>query len=341
MSTKKPAFSVLTPVWNGLPYIKECVDSVLLQDFQDWELIISDNGSTDKTRDYLDTLTDPRIQVYKQEKNLGIDGNLNFLFTKASAPVAHVLCADDYFYPGALGMILQEWESRPANTAFIGFNWKKVIEHSILAGYAYHLLPKRLDPKESQLAFFLFGNMPGNLSNVTCDVEMVKATGGFNEKLKQAGDFEIWARITRNKSMILSDTETVYVRRHDNTATKYLNKQGQLFSEHVEIYEKLIEQLSTYIDRKKLIDYFNIETCSFHLRHAIKALFFGEVANIKMYLGAKSPIFWPPWKRFFVCLPFALYETGRMHLNVSMARKLWNENEELGPLPKSTTNAVV
>ena len=341
MSLKKPAISIVTPVWNGLPYINECVDSVLSQDYQDWELIISDNGSTDKTREYLDTLTDPRILVYKQETNLGIAGNLNFLLTKASAPVAHILCADDYFYPGAIGMILHEWESRPANTAFIGFNWKKVIEQSIQARYSYSLLPKRLDPQKSQLAFFLFGNMPGNLSQVTCDVEMVRATGGFNEGLKQACDFEFWARITRNKSMILSDTETVYVRRHENTASIYLNKQGQLFAEQVAIYEKLVDQLSTYIDRKKLIDYFNIGICSFHLRAAIKAIFLGELASIKMYLGTKSPILWPTWKRFFVCLPFALYETGRVHWIISMARKLWDENQELGPFPKSTTNAVV
>ena len=72
-----PTISILTPVWNGLPYIKECVDSVFAQEFQDWELIISDNGSTDGTRDYLDTLKDQRVRIFKQEKNLGIDGNLN------------------------------------------------------------------------------------------------------------------------------------------------------------------------------------------------------------------------------------------------------------------------
>ena len=48
-----PAISILTPVWNGLPYVKECIASVLAQEFQDWELLIGDNGSTDGTREYL------------------------------------------------------------------------------------------------------------------------------------------------------------------------------------------------------------------------------------------------------------------------------------------------
>ena len=48
-----PAISIITPVWNGLPYIKECVESVIAQDFQDWELIIGDNASEDGTSEYL------------------------------------------------------------------------------------------------------------------------------------------------------------------------------------------------------------------------------------------------------------------------------------------------
>ena len=319
-----PTISILTPVRNGLPYIKECVESVFMQDFQDWEFIISDNGSTDGTRDYLDTLKDPRVKIFKQEKNLGIDGNLNFLFTKANSLLAYTLCADDYFYPGALKLVLKEWETVSSDTAFIAFNWKEVVNHSTMARYSYEILPKNLDPAKSQLAFFLFGNIPGNLSNVSCKVDVIRTSGGFDERLTQAGDFEIWARITRTQGMVLSDTEISFVRRHENTATLYLNKQGQLFAEHISIYEKLVEQLSPRFDRKKLINYFNLEICSFHLRHAIKAVIFGHSANMKIYLSNKSSIFWPNWKRLFLCLPFALNETVRMRLLVAMAGKFIN-----------------
>lgn len=328
MSLKKPAISIVTPVWNGLPYLKECVDSVLTQDFQDWELIISDNGSTDGTRDYLDTLVDPRIQTYKQEKNLGIDGNLNFLFSKASGDIAYTLCADDYFYPGAIRKIVNEWSLVPPNTGFIGFNWKEVIKHSINARYSYEVLPKVLGPGFAQLAFFLFGNMPGNLSNVSSKVSAVVGGGGFNEAFQLAGDYEMWSRLARTHTMVLSDTETCYVRRHEGVATNYLNKQGQLFNEHVIIYEKFVEELSVYCDRKKLIDYFNIELCSYHLRDSIKAIAYGRSANIKRYLTVKSPIFWPTWKRFFGCLPFALYESGRLRYVNSRAAELLKDFEK-------------
>ena len=60
-----PAISILTPVWNGLPYIKECIESVLSQDFQDWEMIIGDNESDDGTSEYLRSFTDPRIKSFQ------------------------------------------------------------------------------------------------------------------------------------------------------------------------------------------------------------------------------------------------------------------------------------
>ncbi|WP_432713823.1 glycosyltransferase family 2 protein [Pedobacter sp.] len=71
--TSQPSISIITPVWNGLPFIKECIDSVLSQDHACWEMLISDNCSTDGTRAYLDTLKDPRIKIFKQESNLGIN----------------------------------------------------------------------------------------------------------------------------------------------------------------------------------------------------------------------------------------------------------------------------
>jgi glycosyltransferase involved in cell wall biosynthesis len=271
MSLRKPAISIVTPVWNGLPYIKECVESVLTQDFQDWELIISDNGSTDGTRDYLDTLVDPRIQIFKQEKNLGIDGNLNFLFTKPSSDIAYTLCADDYLYEGAIGRIVKEWSLVPPDTGFIGFNWREVIKHSINAKYSYEVLPKVLRPGFAQLAFFLFGNLPGNLSNVSSKVSAVVASGGFDDDFRLAGDYEIWSRLSRTHTMVLSDTETCFVRRHEGVATNYLNKQGQLFNEHIRIYEIFVEELSDTCGRQNLIDYFNVEVCSYHLRDSINA----------------------------------------------------------------------
>src|ERR1700721_3744539 len=92
-----PAISIITPVWNGLPFLTACVESVLMQDFKNWEMLISDDGSTDGSRDYLKTLDDPRIKVHFQTENQGIFENLNSIFRRANAPISKILCQDDYF----------------------------------------------------------------------------------------------------------------------------------------------------------------------------------------------------------------------------------------------------
>lgn len=325
MQAKKPAISILTPVWNGLPYIKEAVNSVLTQDFDDWELVISDNGSTDGTREYLDTLKDPRIRIYKQDRNLGINGNLNFLYSKPLSEISYCLCADDYLNPGTLKQVVKEWEQCSDDVAVVVFNWKDILRQKIKGQFSYENLPRIITPELSQLAFFLFGNFAGNLSNISTRSKAVLDAGGFDESYKMAGDFEIWARIARTRSMVLSDTQATHVRRHENTASNYMNKQGRMFKEQTIIYERLIDQLSSSgnFERQKLVDYFNIEVCSFHFRESIRHLLYsGRAKYLWTYVSANSKVFWPKWKRVVVSFPYALNEKGRLNLLVKMAGQM-------------------
>jgi glycosyltransferase involved in cell wall biosynthesis len=316
-----PAISIITPVWNGLPYIKECIASVLTQEFQDWELLIGDNGSTDGTREYLDTLSDPRITVFKHEGNLGIFGNLNFLFSRAKTAFAYILCADDYFVPGALANVLLEWKKVTPRTAFIAFNSKESLNYSKLMRYSHSVLPQNPDPKFATLAFFLFGNFPGNLSNVSVKIDVVRNSGEFLVELKSAGDFEMWSRLARNNDIALTNTKAAFVRRHKGVASNYLNQKGEQFAQHVAIFTSLIETLAPFYNRKKLIDYFNIGICTFHFRKAIKAALHGQLTYIKVLLKTESSIVWPQWKKLFLCLPLSLSEGGRESITVHMARK--------------------
>lgn len=322
-----PAISIITPVWNGLPYIKECISSVLIQEYQDWELLIGDNGSTDGTREYLDTLLDSRIKVFKHVNNLGIFGNLNFLFSKANTSFAYILCADDYFVPNALTNVLQEWKKVSPCTAFIAFNSKESLNYSKLMRYSHSVLPQNPDPKFATLAFFLFGNFPGNLSNVSVKIDVIRNSGEFLVELKSAGDFEMWSRLAKNNDIALSNTKAAYVRRHKGVASNYLNQKGEQFSQHVAIFTSLIETLTPFYNRKKLVDYFNIGVCSFHFRKAIKAALHGQLAYLKVLLKAQSSIVWPQWKKLFLCIPLALSEGGRESLTVLMARNFINQQK--------------
>jgi glycosyltransferase involved in cell wall biosynthesis len=318
-----PAISVLTPVWNGLPYIRECVESVLAQDFHDWEMVIADNASDDGTSEYLKTLNDPRIIVHRHEKNIGPYKNYRFLYNAAKAPICIALCADDYFYEGGLRRIVEEWAKVGPEVGLITFNWKhRQMNHDRLTAFSYSVLPRVLDKTNATIAFFLFGNIPGNLSEVSARVPLV-VSEDFSYQIKFSSDYEYWLRLSKKSALFLSNTQVVYIRRHDRVMATYAIANGEYHEESIPVFEKIIDELSAQCDRKKLIAFYNVTYVSYHLRDAIKAALFGRFTSIKSFIRQKSPIFWP--LQTIVCLPFALSEKLRFMISRPLAKRILND----------------
>lgn len=239
-----PRISILLPVYNGMPYISEAVESVLAQDEQDWEFLISDDGSTDGARDYLNTLRDPRIRLFYQENNLGIFGNLNFLLAQTTAPIAKILCQDDKLLPNALVRIAAFMEERP---------WCAVSRCLALGNKQCHQreqrwkleseLPVRIYPAASWLVFATFGNVVGNLCKAACRPHLVLAEGGFDQRFPYAGDYEGWMRIAARYGIALQNEELVFERSHADQNSNLLNRNNELFPQ----LAKLIEMIATKV----------------------------------------------------------------------------------------------
>jgi glycosyltransferase involved in cell wall biosynthesis len=308
----KPLISIITPVYNGIFYIKECINSILLQSEENWELLISDDGSTDGTLLYLDTLTDPRIKVFKQNNNLGIFGNLNFLFSKARAPISQILCQDDHFFnEKSLSTIISYWKTAHPEVGFVRFNLMEEPSNYSMVNLQKEITPPVISSDQADLWFFLFGNIPGNLSNVSLKTNLVTKVGLFKQELPFAGDFEFWSRAARSVSMGISKQMVVHVRRHERVASNYLNQNGELYTQHLVIYEKLLNILSKNYDRKVLVSYFNYEVGSFHYRTGIRSALAGQFTYLNIFARSKSKISWPTIRRLIACFPFALFEKGR------------------------------
>ena len=95
-----PKVTVITPTYNGAAYIAETIDSVLAQTLTDFEMIVVDDGSTDGTRDILDSYAarDARVRVVKRPKPSGGPTiPKNWALSLASSPYVCFLDRDDYF----------------------------------------------------------------------------------------------------------------------------------------------------------------------------------------------------------------------------------------------------
>jgi len=117
MSTRNgPLVSILTPVYNGEEFLRECIESVLSQTYQNWEYTIANNASTDGTLDIAEEYCrrDSRIRVYNGRTFLPIAASHNRAFGLISkdSKYCKVVSADDWIYPECLEKMVALAEAR-------------------------------------------------------------------------------------------------------------------------------------------------------------------------------------------------------------------------------------
>ena len=93
---KKPKFSILLPTKNRINLLRSCINSVLEQNFIDFELIVSDNNSTDNTRIYCQNISDNRLKYFRLNKDFPVTANWNNAYSKAKGEYIIIMGDDDY-----------------------------------------------------------------------------------------------------------------------------------------------------------------------------------------------------------------------------------------------------
>ncbi len=108
-----PKVSVLVPVYNAAPYLKDTIGSVLSQTQTDFELILLDDASTDQSAEIIKSFTDPRIRYYHNQDNLGISPCRNRLMELARGEYLAVLDHDDICTPDRLAVQTAFMDNHP------------------------------------------------------------------------------------------------------------------------------------------------------------------------------------------------------------------------------------
>jgi len=203
---KAPLVSVLTTAYNREKYIAEAIESVLAQSLSDFELIIVDDGSTDRTvnvaRQYLG---DPRVRVEVNERNLGDYPNRNRAAELARGRYLKYLDADDIMYPHCLEIMINQMERYPeAGLGFQGYeqhNWPRP-------------LPFRLSPAEVYREHFWGrGILNEGPTGAIIRADVFMEVGRFRPE-RYTGDVEFWIRVTRKKPLVMCYAGLVWWRRH-------------------------------------------------------------------------------------------------------------------------------
>jgi glycosyltransferase involved in cell wall biosynthesis len=125
-----PRLSIGVPVYNGERYIARTLESLLHQTFRDFELIICDNGSTDRTADICREFAarDPRVHVHRAEQNLGVVRNFNRCVELARGELFHWHASDDMAEPTLLEKCVAVLDADP--TVMLAFARTMLIDEN-------------------------------------------------------------------------------------------------------------------------------------------------------------------------------------------------------------------
>lgn len=206
--------SVVIPAHNAGATLAATVESVLRQSFSDFELLIIDDGSWDNTYSMATSIDDPRVQVI-QQSNQGAPSARNTGIKAATADYIAFLDADDLWYPNKLGRQLQfmRHEGARASQTAVWF----------VQGDRAPLYRGACRPfKDALLDVLLFRHMPGLMSTLVVERELLEKIGFFDETLAILEDWEMAIRLAKEGPFFNLDEALTMYRLHPDNRSRDL-----------------------------------------------------------------------------------------------------------------------
>ena len=239
-----PSVSIILPVYNGIKYLPQSVESILGQDFTDFEFLILDDCSTDGSWEWLQLLEDNRVSLFRNEQNRGLFYNLNFLIKKSKGGIIKLWSQDDVMYPNCIGAIVAFHQQYPQ----IGFSYtgRDYIDGSgnNLNIQQHDDTPEIVSPVlHARIAFFT-GSIAGNIANVAINKSAFEKTGLFNEQMKISADFEMWVRLAKDYPVGFIKKPLVQLRNHK----EQLSGQEKYFIYHLKEDIQVYHLLLSYVN---------------------------------------------------------------------------------------------
>ncbi|WP_243688134.1 glycosyltransferase [Geotalea toluenoxydans] len=210
-------FSILVPSYNQANFLPATLDSILAQDYPNWEALVVNDGSTDGTAAVMERYSslDPRIRTFHQE-NGGVASALNVGLQHARGQWICWLSSDDLFEPGKLSLHLETIRNHP-DVRFMHTNY------SLLYDQTGEKVPverngEGLNDPARQLAAFLEANQVNGIS-IAIHRQVFDLVGHFDERLRNGQDFDMWLRIVSHYQPLYLNERTVVTRIHPAQGT--------------------------------------------------------------------------------------------------------------------------
>ncbi|KSU84876.1 Glycosyltransferase, GT2 family [Fictibacillus enclensis] len=229
--------SVVMPVYNGEVYLRESVDSVLNQTYKHFELIVVNDGSTDRTKDILNSLNDDRIKIIHLENNGGAANALNMGIKEAKGEWIAIQDADDISLPNKLEEQIRYIRKHKDVTA-VGSLIECISGHAEVSRRNLQIEATRnhLSSKEHINAYRFYLN-PFCHGSVLFSKSIFDQIGGYDLQYKICYDYDLWLRMLERTSIHKIPIVLYQYRVHSDSISRNnqvtLNEDWLVASKHI------------------------------------------------------------------------------------------------------------
>ena len=204
----QPLVSVCIPTYNAEKIVMGTLQSILNQTYQNLEIIVVDNASTDDTLALLQKLKDPRIKIYKNSKNIGAEKNWGRCIELANGEYIAIFHADDLYMPDMVEKQVQTFQDNPSVGAVFTMG-NHINDRDEVSGK--HKLPVELKGKEIYYFTEIFISILRAGNFLMCPSAMVrseiytKLAPFDDERFGTSADLDMWLRILERHQIAILD----------------------------------------------------------------------------------------------------------------------------------------
>lgn len=302
--------SVCIPTFNSALYISNCLESALAQKGAEFEVIVCDNASEDRTWEIIRSFSDSRVHVFRSEQNFGMVTNFNRALQAASGEYAKLLCADDLLEPGALDVQARFLDDHP-EVAMVTSATQLIDSNSKVCGTTrYFARPVTIDALNLRALSLIYGNIVGEPSAVLFRREAWLHAGPFSGGLATLIDLDMWFRLARSGGVGYLPLPLCRIRRHDRSMTNQFRGAGEVQEAVLRMTETLLGELHA----PQLVRRISLgKVAGSHLRHA----FYGMKRGLVRWpVSALAKAFWIDPGFIGLFLYVALFRSGVLGFRV-------------------------
>jgi len=268
---KLPRISILIPVYNSERYLAECLDSILAQDFDNFEILISDDGSKDNSLELIKTYAakDTRIRWWQNPRNLGLTSNHNACLKEARGEFIKFLHQDDKFlHPSALGQMATVLEKNPAVT-LVATASHLIDENGKVLAVRNHFAPGGIFDGKKVIVRCLEAN-----KNLVGEPTVVmfrrsQSVRGFDERFRQILDMEFSFHLLEQGQFYFLPEPLIAYRVHAQQATKSNQQSGTGAEDHLLMF----------------LDYYRKP---WFTEHGTRRMWFKQIYYLRKQYGARA-----------------------------------------------------